>query len=656
MALQRLQIEGEWFTDESGHARILRGVNLGGDCKVPYTPNGHTNLPTDFSDHRTVSFVGRPFPLDEAHEHFARLKAWGFNCLRLLTTWEAVEHAGPGQYDEAYLDYFATLCRMADDYGMYIFVDFHQDVWSRMTGGDGAPGWTFEAVGLDFTKFHQAGAAHVMQYKYDFARGGRQEENYPTMTWSQNYRYPANAFMWTLFFAGKTFCPDFMIDGRNVQDYLQDHYIGAMEAIAHRLRDLPNVIGFDSLNEPGSGYVGQSLAPGDEGKSESGLKHRRPGLDWTAIDGIAIARGIPRDIPLLKLDWNEKRVVPSGVERVNPDGVSIWLDGAKCPFEQAGAYRLVDGKIEVLNEDFFRKVDGKPVRMEVDFMGPFFQRVSEAIREIEPDWLLFAELDPGEGFAHGFPKDTPRGTVNASHWYDIVTLGTKTFGFPTWLNPYNGRTLEGADAIEEHYTKQLSFIKETAKTLNDGQGAPTLIGEFGIPYDLHEAAAFKAWADGDRSDAPWQKHVVALDLMYNAMDKLMISSTQWNYTASNRNDQAVGDGWNQEDLSIYSADQRDRSNDINSGGRALAGFVRPYARAIAGRPLKIKFKRETGLFRFVYEASSDRETEIFVPNLQYPNGYDIDVEGGTAIHNIDSQSVLVRADGIGKVGVTITRR
>lgn len=115
MALQRLQIEGEWFTDESGHARILRGVNLGGDCKVPYTPNGHTNLPTDFSDHRTVSFVGRPFPLDEAHEHFARLKAWGFNCLRLLTTWEAVEHAGPGQYDEAYLDYFATLCRMADD-------------------------------------------------------------------------------------------------------------------------------------------------------------------------------------------------------------------------------------------------------------------------------------------------------------------------------------------------------------------------------------------------------------------------------------------------------------------------------------------------------------------------------------------------------------
>ena len=292
MALQRLQIEGEWFTDGSGHARILRGVNLGGDCKMPFTPNGHTNLPTDFADHRTVSFVGRPFPLAEAGEHFARLKAWGFNCLRLLTTWEAVEHAGPGQYDETYLDYFATLCKMADDYGMYVFVDFHQDVWSRMTGGDGAPGWCFEAVGLDFTKFRAAGAAHVMQYKYDFARGGRQEDNYGTMTWSQNYRYPANAFMWTFFFAGKTFCPDFMIDGRNVQDYLQDHYIGAMEAVARRIKHLPNVIGFDSLNEPGSGYVGHpvSAQASDEGAGK--LKHRRPGLDWSVLDGLAVARGV----------------------------------------------------------------------------------------------------------------------------------------------------------------------------------------------------------------------------------------------------------------------------------------------------------------------------------------------------------------------------
>ncbi len=108
-------------------------------------------------------------------------------------------------------------------------------------------------------------------------------------------------------------------------------------------------------------------------------------------------------------------------------------------------------------------------------------------------------------------------------------------------------------------------------------GAPTLIGECGIPFDLNGAEAYRAFDAGDRSDAPWTPHIIALDLMYNALDTLLISSTQWNYTASNRNDLAIGDGWNQEDLSIFSRDQQTNPADINSGGRALAGFVRPYA-------------------------------------------------------------------------------
>ncbi len=646
MALPRLQIEGEWFEGEDGRTHILRGVNLGGDCKVPYTPNGHTNIPTDFSDHRTVSFIGRPFPLDEAAEHLGRLKAWGFNCIRLLTTWEAVEHAGPGKYDEAYLDYFATLCRMADEHGLYVFIDFHQDVWSRMTGGDGAPGWTFEAVGLDFTKFHAAGAAHVMQYKYDFARGGRQEDRYPTMTWSQNYRYPANALMWTFFFAGKTFCPDFMVDGRNVQDFLQDHYLGSMEAVAQRLKGLPNVLGFDSLNEPGSGYVEKHMSYRHIGPSEIDKSGPQPGLAWSPIDGLAVARGLSRDIPNFRVDKAVGKIVRVDDERINAGQTSIWLKGAECPFERAGAYRLKNGGVEVLDEFFFMKRGGHVVSMEHDFMSPFFHRVAERVRAVDPDWLLFAEVDPWR-LGHGFPKGTPRGTVNASHWYDVGTLVTKEFRIP--------ETPEKMQAREDSYTRNLAFIKNLGSSLNEGLGAPTLIGEFGIPFDLDHAAAYKAWGTGDHGSGPWQEHIVALDLMYNAMDALLISSTQWNYTASNRNDQAVGDGWNQEDLSIYSADQRGSSNDINGGGRALEGFVRPYARTTAGRPLKMKFKRETGAFRYVYEATREGETEIFVPRLQYPKGFTVEVEGGTAVRDDANQRLLVRADMPGKVGVSIAR-
>ena len=91
-----MHIDGIWFKDDKGRALILRGVNLGGSTKVPFRPNGATHIREGFYDHRDVSFVGRPFPLEEADEHFSRLREWGFTFLRFLVTWEAVEHAGPG--------------------------------------------------------------------------------------------------------------------------------------------------------------------------------------------------------------------------------------------------------------------------------------------------------------------------------------------------------------------------------------------------------------------------------------------------------------------------------------------------------------------------------------------------------------------------------
>ncbi len=114
-----ISTQGPWFVDEHGRTLILRGVNLAGSSKVPI------GLPTHrldgFFDHRHVSFVGRPFPLADAGEHFACLREWGLTFVRLVVTWEAIEHAGPGQYDEAYLDYLVEVIEAARQYGICLF-------------------------------------------------------------------------------------------------------------------------------------------------------------------------------------------------------------------------------------------------------------------------------------------------------------------------------------------------------------------------------------------------------------------------------------------------------------------------------------------------------------------------------------------------------
>ncbi len=218
-----ITLSGPWFKDEYNRTLILRGVNLGGSTKVPTRPDGATYRKEGFFEHRTVSFVGRPFPLEEADEHFSRLREWGFNFLRFLTTWEAIEHAGPGIYDEAYLEYLRAVVKKAGEYGFNLFIDPHQDVWSRFSGGDGAPGWTFELLGMDITRFKETGAAIVHQTHGD---------PFPRMIWPTNDDKFAAATLFTLFFGGRDFAPNTMIEGVSAQDFLQDHYIASIRKVA----------------------------------------------------------------------------------------------------------------------------------------------------------------------------------------------------------------------------------------------------------------------------------------------------------------------------------------------------------------------------------------------------------------------------------------
>ena len=276
-----LQTKGAYFRDELNRIVILRGVNLGGGSKLPTSPySGETfrSPSTLHVDSKEISFVDRPFPLKDADEHFGRLAAWGFTFLRLQVTWEAVEHAGPGIYDVKYLKYLLKLVRIANKFNMKIFIDPHQDVWSRFTGGSGAPSWTLELVGFNVKNLHSSGAAFVHQewngHRNNNKKGRRSEKGtgqgsesesesesenirpLPGQVWGHNYARLASATMFSLFFGGRDFAPNLMIENVNIQDYLQTKYCQAMAEVARYLRDEKNVVGFDTLNEPSNGYIG----------------------------------------------------------------------------------------------------------------------------------------------------------------------------------------------------------------------------------------------------------------------------------------------------------------------------------------------------------------------------------------------------------------
>jgi hypothetical protein len=606
-----MYIDGEWLKDDEGRTLLLRGVNLGGS-KVPFRPNGATHVREGFYDHRNVSFVGRPFPLEEADEHLSRLRAWGFNFLRLLVTWEAVEHAGPGIYDEEYLDYLYRVARKAGEYGLDLFIDPHQDAWSRMSGGDGAPGWTFEAVGMDVTRFSETGAAIV-----HCVHGNP----FPRMIWPTNFTKLAAATMCSLFFGGDDFAPRTKVDGEPVQEFLQRHYIDAIRQVAMRLKGLPNVVGYEPMNEPLPGFIGWADLNAIVGRL-------RLGQSPTPFQAMLLGAGLPQEIDVwdMRITGARRR----GRHLANPAGVRAWREGYDCIWRENGVWDLdAHGTPRLLRPDHFARVGGRAVEFGDDYLRPFTNRYAREIRSVDPDAVIFVEGAPASGPLHWGPEDEPN-VVNAAHWYDGLTLFTKRFTPFLGVDFHTGRFIFGRKRVQRSFVEQLVRIKNWAA--EEMGGVPTLIGEFGIPYDMQEGRAYRT---GDFST-----QVKAMDASFRAMEANLLNCTLWNYTADN--DNRWGDQWNGEDLSIFSRDQQSDADDIHSGGRALEAVVRPYARKVAGEPLGMHFDLHTRTFEleFRHDPAVSAPTEIFVPNYQYPDGYEVEVSDGTYGTDRASQALI----------------
>ncbi len=123
-----LEKVGTRFRDADGRFVTLRGVNFAGSSKAP-----------PFLPLRPKGAV--------PNADYDRLAELGFNVVRLLIIWKALEpapQAQPATLSAEGIRYLEQLRGVVDALyarGLFVFLDFHQDIAHEIYGGDGFPDW-----------------------------------------------------------------------------------------------------------------------------------------------------------------------------------------------------------------------------------------------------------------------------------------------------------------------------------------------------------------------------------------------------------------------------------------------------------------------------------------------------------------------------------
>ncbi|ORW75784.1 endoglycoceramidase, partial [Mycobacterium shimoidei] len=188
-----ISTSGSWFVDSDGRVVILHGFNE--VYKVaPFEPSAG-----GFSD-------------DDA----AFLAANGFNAVRVGVIWAGVEPE-PGVIDYDYLASIENTVQTLANHGIVSILDFHQDSYSSVFAGEGAPEWATETGGLPNP---------IFGFPIDYA-----------LNPAENHAWDA---LWSNADAS---------DGVG----LQNHYAQMAEAVAGYFKDNPAVAGYEIMNEPWPG-------------------------------------------------------------------------------------------------------------------------------------------------------------------------------------------------------------------------------------------------------------------------------------------------------------------------------------------------------------------------------------------------------------------
>lgn len=193
--------------DQYGRQLILHGLNTSSSAKY-----------------------GNYLPWIEEADVEREAKEYGFNYVRLLTSWVAIEPQ-QGVYDENYINELAKRVEWYTSRGMYVMIDMHQDVYGACVGGNGHPDWSC-------------------------IKEGAQPIDLTGLPWWLKNIDPTVIASWKNFWEYKDY------------KFLQDHYVNAWLKLVERFKDNPCVIGYDLMNEPWPGDLVKAFVTGEFERNE----------------------------------------------------------------------------------------------------------------------------------------------------------------------------------------------------------------------------------------------------------------------------------------------------------------------------------------------------------------------------------------------------
>ena len=136
--------DASWFRDNEGRYILFRGVNFAGRSKAPpYLPI----LPLDVVDIQNVTTERVREEISEIENELDLMKRLGFNIVRLLVMWKAIEPTPNPNLEkllpegEKYLNFLRQVIDALFERGLLVILDFHQDIAHEIYGGDGFPDW-----------------------------------------------------------------------------------------------------------------------------------------------------------------------------------------------------------------------------------------------------------------------------------------------------------------------------------------------------------------------------------------------------------------------------------------------------------------------------------------------------------------------------------